>query len=40
MNICLHWSAISGSFECTRVLVSDSAIADVNTRNKFGETPL
>ena len=40
MNVCLHWAAIAGSFECTRELVSGSLDAQVNARNKFGETPL
>ena len=40
LNICLHWSAIAGSFECTRVLVSGSIDPHINAKNKFGETPL
>jgi len=40
MNICLHWSAIAGSFECARELTFGSSDPQINAKNKFGETPL
>lgn len=40
MNVCLHWSAIAGSFECAKELVKGSFDPHVNAKNKFGETPL
>ena len=40
LNICLHWAAIAGSLECTKLLVTESVDSHINAKNKFGETPL
>ena len=32
LNICLHWAAIAGSFECTKLLVTNSVDSHINAR--------
>ncbi|XP_065683410.1 histone-lysine N-methyltransferase EHMT2-like [Hydra vulgaris] len=40
MNICLHWAAMTSSFECVCELVNNPLYSHINACNRFGETPL